>query len=137
MNWWNPKIKDEKNNSANKTNKLSRTGTNNTNNNNNLRKSYQNLNININNNLITKSKANSKPKNKKSLSHYGTKADLGVKAKKNNDIKEKEERIKSLENEIKLKEIEEMRLTKGKIKESGMFDNLKESEVFDIFGWYE
>ena len=80
------KIKDEKNNSPNKTNKLSRTGTNNTNNNNNLRKSYQNLNININNNLITKSKANSKPKNKKSLSHYGTKADLGVKAKKNNDI---------------------------------------------------
>ena len=62
------KIKDEKNNSVNKTNKLSRTGTNNTNNN------------------ITKNKANSKTKNKKSLTHYGTKADLGVKAKKNNDI---------------------------------------------------
>ena len=39
------------------------------------------------------------------------------------DLKEKEERISALETEKKLKEKEETRLTRGKIRESALFDN--------------
>ncbi len=44
-------------------------------------------------------------------------------------LKEKEERIISLENEIKLKEQEEKRLERGKITESGVVNELKDSEI--------
>ena len=74
------KIKEEK---MSKSNKLLKTvaHSNNTIN----RKSYQYLNINTNTNTISKNKNTSKNNQKKSLTHYGTKTDLVVNKKQNNN----------------------------------------------------
>ena len=96
------KIKEEK---ISKSNKLLKTvaHSNNTIN----RKSYQYLNINTNTNTISKNKNTSKNNQKKSLTHYGTKTDLVVNKKQNNNatnisntsntkVNNKEEQLKKL-----------------------------------------
>ena len=98
------KIKEENKESfINKNNKLYKMGERNTTNNNiseknnNIRKSYQNLNINNNNNIIIKNRNRSKSNHKKSLTHCGTKSNLGIKNKQNNTTTfNKEEMIKQL-----------------------------------------
>ena len=93
------KIKEEK---MSKSNKLLKTvaHSNNTIN----RKSYQYLNINTNTNTISKNKNTSKNNQKKSLTHYGTKTELVVNKKQNNNatntsntkVNNKEELLKKL-----------------------------------------
>ena len=93
------KIKEEK---MSKSNKLLKTvaHSNNTIN----RKSYQYLNINTNTSTISKNKNTSKNNQKKSLTHYGTKTDLVVNKKQNNNatntsntkVNNKEELLKKL-----------------------------------------
>ena len=96
------KIKEEK---MSKSNKLLKTvaHSNNTIN----RKSYQYLNINTNTSTISKNKNTSKNNQKKSLTHYGTKTDLVVNKKQNNNatntsntsntkVNNKEEQLKKL-----------------------------------------
>ena len=98
------KIKEENKESfINKNNKLYKMGERNTTNNNiseknnNIRKSYQNLNINNNNNIIIRNRNRSKSNHKKSLTHCGTKSNLGIKNKQNNTTTlNKEELIKQL-----------------------------------------
>ena len=93
------KIKEEK---LSKSNKLLKTV--NHSNNTFNRKSYQYLNINTNANIISKNKNTPKNYHKKSLSHYGTKSDLAVNKKQNNNatnttntkVNNKEELLKKL-----------------------------------------